>query len=285
LTHGTLFVVATPIGNRDDLSPRAQQILQKVDLVAAEDTRHTGRLLSHFGIKTRQMALHDHNEETVCAKLVERLDGGENIALVSDAGTPLISDPGYRLLKLAHARGIAVSPIPGPSAAIAALSVAGLPTDRFCFEGFLPAKRAARIARLHELAADPRTVVLYESVHRIGACLEDLGEVFGVERPAFLGRELSKLHEQCVAATLAELRQMLGAGDIPTKGEFVLVVSGQETTESTTVEVDLDQLLETLAQHLPGSQAVDIVVSLTGRRRNEVYRQMLEILAHDEDET
>jgi 16S rRNA (cytidine1402-2'-O)-methyltransferase len=275
LSKGTLFVVATPIGNRDDLSPRAQQILEKADLVAAEDTRHTGRLLSHFGIKTRQMALHDHNEESVIGGLIARLEEGASIALVSDAGTPLISDPGYRLLRAAHEHGIRVSPVPGPSAAIAALSVAGLPTDRFCFEGFLPAKRAARRARLLELATETRTIVIYESVHRIGECLADLVEVFGPDRPAFIGRELTKLHEQCLSAPLADLERMHGDGTIVGKGEFVVALGGAQDAASSLVSIDLDRLLREVSQAVPGSQAVDIVASISGRGRNEVYRRML----------
>jgi 16S rRNA (cytidine1402-2'-O)-methyltransferase len=282
LPKGTLFVVATPIGNREDLSPRARQILQEADLVAAEDTRHTGLLLSHFGIKTRQMALHDHNEEAQIDGLLERLDAGENIALVSDAGTPLISDPGYRLLRAAHARGVTVSPVPGPSAAIAALSVAGLATDRFCFEGFLPAKRAARLNQLKLLSAESRTLVFFESVHRIGECLADFCEVFGSDRPAFLGRELTKLHEQCVAATLSELRRLYDAGTIVGKGEFVLVVEGRQAMVTDTVSIDLGKLLTAFSSLVPGSQAVDIVSNLSGRARNEIYRAML--AARDSDD-
>jgi len=275
LSKGTLFVVATPIGNRDDLSPRAQQILEKADLVAAEDTRHTGRLLSHFGIKTGQIALHDHNEESIIGGLIARLEEGDSIALVSDAGTPLISDPGYRLLRAAHEQGIPVSPLPGPSAAIAALSVAGLPTDRFCFEGFLPARRAARRSRLKELVGETRTLVFYESVHRIGECLADLIEVFGANRPAFIGRELTKLHEQCVTATLAELERMHGDGTIVGKGEFVIATGGSQEVASSSVSIELDRLLREISNAVPGSQAVDIVASLSGRGRNEVYRLML----------
>ena len=276
LTKGTLFVVATPIGHLDDLSPRAKQVLQEVDLIAAEDTRHTGRLLSHFGIKTRQMAVHEHNEEKLVSRLIGKLQDGQSIALVSDAGTPLVSDPGYRLLRAAHEHGIHVSPVPGASAVIAALSVAGLPTDRFCFEGFLPAKKSARQSRLQELAEESRTIVCFESVHRIGECLNDLMAAFGPERHAFIGRELTKMHEQCVSGTLLELAEMPEDGRISLKGEFVLAVEGQGATETSTVNIDLNQLLQELAAVLPGSQAVDVVASLTGRGRNEVYRLMLE---------
>jgi len=275
LTGSTLFVVATPIGNLDDLSPRARKVLEEADLIAAEDTRHTGRLLSHFGIKSRLLALHEHNEESLVAGLIDRLIEGQTIALVSDAGTPLISDPGYRLLCAAHEQGIKVSPVPGASAVIAALSVAGLPTDRFCFEGFLPAKQSARQRRLIELVQETRTLVFFESVHRIGDCVDDLLATFGAERQAFIGREITKLHEQCVSGTLVELKGMLDDGQISRKGEFVLAVEGQRVTDTSTVSIDSSQLLQELIAVLPGSQAVDIVSSLTGRRRNEVYRLML----------
>ncbi|MCH7637197.1 MAG: 16S rRNA (cytidine(1402)-2'-O)-methyltransferase, partial [Proteobacteria bacterium] len=216
---GTLFIVATPIGNLEDLSPRARQTLADVDLIAAEDTRHTGRLLSHFSIKTPLFALHDHNEDKVVESLISDLADGKSIALVSDAGTPLISDPGYRLVSTAHSRSIRVAPIAGASAATAALSAAGLPTDRFCFEGFLPAKQKARKDRLAELSRETRTIVLYESVHRIRASMADLVDEFGPSRKAFLGRELTKIHEQCVQATLSELLRQLDDGTIVAKGE------------------------------------------------------------------
>ena len=285
MTKGTLFVVATPIGNRDDLSPRAKQVLEEVDLIAAEDTRRTGRLLSHFGIKTRQMALHEHNEEALVSSLIGKLNEGQSIALVSDAGTPLISDPGYRLLCAAHEQSIDVSPVPGASAVIAALSVAGLPTDRFCFEGFLPAKKSARQGRLAKLRQETRTIVFFESVHRIAECLSDLVEAFGPERHAFIGREITKLHEQCVSGTLEELKRMTDDGRISIKGEFVLVLDGQRATETSAVNIDINQLLQEITTVLPGSQAVDVVASLTGRGRNEVYRQMLALRGDAEDKT
>ena len=285
MTKGTLFVVATPIGNRDDLSPRARQVLEEADLIAAEDTRRTGRLLSHFGIKTRQMALHEHNEESLVPGLIGKLNEGQSIALVSDAGTPLISDPGYRLLRAAHEQGIDVSPVPGASAVIAALSVAGLPTDRFCFEGFLPAKKSARQGRLAKLRQETRTIVFFESVHRIAECLSDLVKAFGPDRHAFIGREITKLHEQCVSGTLEELKRMTDDGRISIKGEFVLVLEGQRANETSVVNIDINQLLQEITAVLPGSQAVDVVASLTGRGRNEVYRQMLALRGDVEDKT
>jgi 16S rRNA (cytidine1402-2'-O)-methyltransferase len=275
LDSGTLFVVATPIGNREDLTPRARQILGRVDLIAAEDTRHTGRLLSHFGIKSRQIALHDHNEDVTLHKLISVLKQGKSVALVSDAGTPLISDPGFRLVCAAHAEEIPVSPLPGASAVTAALCVAGLPTDRFCFEGFLPNRKAARAKRIQLLSDETRTLVFYESVHRIRDTLGDLTEVLGAQRKAFVGRELSKLHEQCVSATLGELLEMIEDGSISTKGEFVLVVEGNRKQDTAAVTVKLSQLIAEISATLPANQAVDLVSSLSGRRRNEIYRLML----------
>lgn len=277
MADATLFVVATPIGNLGDLSPRARETLESVDLIAAEDTRHTGRLLAHFGISKRQVSIHEHNERDSAEAIIARLREGLSVALVSDAGTPLLSDPGYRLLHSAHAAGIRVSPVPGPSAMLAAVSVAGLPSDRLCFEGFLPARAAARAQRLATLAAEPRTMVFYESVHRLGATLDDMVSIFGAERPAFLGRELSKLHEQCIATSLAALADGLARGQIPTKGEFVLVVQGSKTTDPVQPPIDIDALLRELVQALPGRQAVEIVARLSGRGRNPLYRRMLEL--------
>ncbi len=283
MDSGTLFVVATPIGNREDLTPRARRILGDVDLIAAEDTRHTGRLLSHFGINTRQIALHDHNEEVTVPKLISALKEGKSVALVSDAGTPLISDPGYRVVCAAHAEKIPVSPVPGASAVTAALSVAGLATDRFCFEGFLPSKKVARINRLRKLCEETRTIVFYESVHRIKDTLKDLDEVLGAGRNAFIGRELSKLHEQCVSATLGDLRVMIADGQIATKGEFVLVVEGNRDPDTEVATINISQLIAEISAALPANQAVDLVSSLSGRRRNEIYRLMLAQRGEDDD--
>lgn len=277
MTESTLFVVATPIGNLDDLSPRARQVLEQVDLIAAEDTRRTRRMLTHFGIKTRQISLHEHNEASVVPRLVRQLQEGRNIALVSDAGTPLISDPGYRLLSAAHENGIHVSPVPGASAVVAALSVAGLPTDRFCFEGFLPAKKAARRKRLTELASETRTQVFFEAAHRAEECIADMMPIFGPQRRAFIGREMTKVHEQCVTGTLEELKRMIEERRIELKGEFVLAVEGRETGSSPVGKIEPDQLLRELLAVLPGSQAADIASRITGRKRNEMYRLMLEM--------
>jgi 16S rRNA (cytidine1402-2'-O)-methyltransferase len=280
LNEGTLFVVATPIGNLDDLSPRARAVLAAVDLVAAEDTRVTGRLLSHFGIKKRQIPLHEHNEESASAGLVRELQEGKSIALVSDAGTPLISDPGFDLLRRAHAAGITVSPIAGPSAVVAALSASGLPTDRFAFEGFLPARKSARTRRLQSLAAEKRTLVFYESVHRIAETVDDMAATLGAGRMAFIGRELSKWHEQCVSADLQSLANRLDDGSIPLKGEFVIVVSGAGDAEES-AGLNAELLLAELVGVLPGKQAVEIVARVGGGSRNELYQRMLALKADD----
>jgi len=275
LSEGTLFVVATPIGNLDDLSPRAREVLGRADLIAAEDTRVTGRLLSHVGIKVRSLALHDHNEEKVVPELIEALESGNSVALVTDAGTPLVSDPGYRLVRAAHNAGITVSPIPGPSAPVAALSASGLPSDRFVFEGFLPTRQGARKRRLEVLRPETRTVLYFESVHRVAETISDMRSVLGDSRQAFIGRELSKLHEQCVPGSLAELAESLADGRIPLKGEFVIGIEGIADMEEDTFAADADRWLGELMPVMPGKQAVDIVARVTGVPRNTVYQQML----------
>jgi 16S rRNA (cytidine1402-2'-O)-methyltransferase len=272
---GTLFVVATPIGNLEDLTPRARQTLAEVDLIAAEDTRHTGRLLSHFGVKTRLLALHDHNEAELADKVIDKILAGQSVALVSDAGTPLVSDPGYRLVKAAHQRGVLVSPIPGASALTAALSVAGLATDKFCFEGFLPAKKKARFDVLTNLRDEVRTMVFYESVHRIEGALAALCGVFGTNRSAYLGRELTKMYEQCVYGTLGDIHGQLLDGSIPKKGEFVIVVGGSAETKASSFDVDC--LLLELSGKLPAKEVVKIVANASGEKRNVLYQRLLEL--------
>ena len=272
---GKLFIVATPIGNLEDLTPRARQMLAEVDLIAAEDTRRTGRLLSHIGVKSRLMALHDHNEEKSVAKIIKMLQDGQSIALVSDAGTPLVSDPGYRLVSAAHDNNIGVSPIPGASAVVAALSVAGLATDRFCFEGFGPSKKDARREWLQARATETRTMVFYESVHRIADCLADMVEVFGVDRPAFIGREMTKMHEQCVRKSLASLQAMVADGSIVSKGEFVIVVAG--ANEQPGSSLDTDRLLLELADHLPAKDAAKIAARISGEKKNRLYDRLLQL--------
>ena len=270
---GTLYVVATPIGNLEDLTPRARQTLVEVSLIAAEDTRHTGRLLMHIGCKTRLLALHDHNEEKVVGNIIRMLQDGDSVALVSDAGTPLVSDPGFRLVREAHANDIAVSPIPGASAVTAAVSVAGIPTDRFCFEGFLPSKQLARRDVLARLALEQRTMIFYESVHRIEESVADMAAAFGAERQAFIGRELSKMHEQCVQDSLGSLALMLLDNTIRKKGEFVIVVAGAAAQE--TSAEDVDRLLSLLADKLPTKEVAGIVAEFTGLRKNDLYEQLL----------
>jgi 16S rRNA (cytidine1402-2'-O)-methyltransferase len=219
--------------------------------------------------------LHDHNESKLVPALIEELLRGKNVALVSDAGTPLVSDPGYRLVAAAHENGIAVSPLPGASAVTAALSAAGLPTDRFCFEGFAPSKRTARQAWLRVLVAETRTIVFFESVHRIRESFSDMLDVFGGDRRAFVGREISKLHEQCVQGTLAELAGKIETAAIPDKGEFVIIVSGAEKAQAS--DIDVDALIMELAAVLPGKQAAAIAAKVTGEKRNAIYARMLEL--------
>jgi 16S rRNA (cytidine1402-2'-O)-methyltransferase len=272
---GTLFVVATPIGNLEDLTPRARQTLAEVGLIAAEDTRHTGRLLMHIGCKTRLMALHDHNEEKVVGNIITMLQDGAEVALVSDAGTPLVSDPGFRLVRAAHEHGITVSPIPGASAVTAALSAAGIPTDRFCFEGFAPSKHAARTDWLENLVNERRTLVIYESVHRIDECLADMVAVFGPKRQAFIGRELTKLHEQCVQDSLGELQRQVDDKSIVGKGEFVIVVAGSAEEQESPLEVD--RLLRALSAHLSAKDSAKVAAEATGLKRNALYERLLDL--------
>jgi 16S rRNA (cytidine1402-2'-O)-methyltransferase len=272
---GTLFVVATPLGNRGDFSSRAGDTLAEVDLIAAEDTRHSGAFLAQLGITTPLVALHEHNEDARAAELVARLKEGARIALISDAGTPLISDPGYRLVAAAVAAGVPVVPIPGACAAIAALSVAGLPTDRFVFEGFLPARGAARRGRLAELATEPRTLVFYEAPHRIGETLADVASAFGAERPAVLARELTKVHETLYRAGLGELAARAASDPNMARGEAVLIVGGAPVVEATIDAARLDRLLAGLLAGLPLSQAVDLAAEASGERRNRVYERAL----------
>jgi 16S rRNA (cytidine1402-2'-O)-methyltransferase len=272
---GTLFIVATPIGNLEDLSPRARQTLAEVSLIAAEDTRHTGRLLMHIGCKTRLMSMHDHNEEKVVGSIIATLQGGDHVALVSDAGTPLVSDPGFRLVRAAHKYDITVSPIPGACAVTSALSAAGIPTDRFCFEGFAPSKKAARTEWLEDLATERRTLVIYESVHRIDECLADMVSVFGSARQAFIGRELTKMHEQCVQATLGDLQRQVDDNSIVGKGEFVVVVAGSSEEQDSPLEVD--RLLRALAAKLSAKDSAKVAAEATGLKRNALYERLLQL--------
>jgi len=266
---GNLYVIATPIGNLGDLGSRARELLGSVDLVAAEDTRRSGRLLQHLGLDARLVSLHEHNEDAQTANLIAELEAGRSVALISDAGTPLISDPGLRLVAGARASGIPVIPIPGPSAITAALSVSGLATDRFVFEGFLPRKESARRERLKVLSSEPRTLVFFEAVHRIQATVADLSSHFGPDRDATLARELTKLHEQIITGRLADLDAALGQR-IPLRGEFVIVVAGRDA-EVDTDDAQTRRVYGLLAEALPPSDAVTLCARITGRSRNDVY--------------
>ena len=267
---GTLHVVATPIGNLGDLSPRAREVLAGADAICAEDMRHTRALLAAFGLERPLVALHEHNEEAQAGAIVARLRAGESLALVSDAGTPLVSDPGYRLVRAVRAAGLKVSPVPGPCAAIAALSAAGLPSDRFCFEGFLPAKSGARRERLQALAREPRTLVFYETGHRIEESLADFVAAFGAQREAVLARELTKLFETILGDTLADLLARVQADPNQRKGEFALVVRGCED-DAEAVLAEGRRLYAKLVEHMKPSQAAKLAAELSGAPRKSLY--------------
>ena len=267
---GTLYVVATPIGNLGDLTARAREVLAAVDAICAEDTRHTRQLLAQTGIERPLLALHEHNEEDMAWKLVERLRAGETLALVSDAGTPLVSDPGYRLVREVRAAGLKVSPVPGACAAIAALSVAGIPSDRFCFEGFLPAKASGRREKLAALSGESRTMVFYESAHRIEESLADMAAAFGGGREAVVARELTKLFETVLGDTLDDLVAKVAADDNQRKGEFVIVVRGcEDDTEARLLEGQ--RLYAKLAEHLKPSLAAKLAADISGAPRKSLY--------------
>ncbi|MGH8112161.1 MAG: 16S rRNA (cytidine(1402)-2'-O)-methyltransferase [Rhodanobacteraceae bacterium] len=268
--RGTLSVVATPIGNLADLSPRAVEVLRAASVIAAEDTRHSRPLLQHFGITTPLVALHEYNERTAVASLIGKLEAGADIALVSDAGTPLVSDPGFRLVRAARDADIAVSPVPGACAAVAALSVSGLPSDRFVFEGFLPAKPVARRARLRELADESRTLVIYESSHRIAECMADLRDVFGTAREARLLRELTKVHETCIGATLGGIADRVARDPEQRLGECVLVVAGRgDDTDAKLAEGR--RVYALLQAELAPAQAAKLAAAISGAPRKALY--------------
>lgn len=270
-----LYVVATPIGNLGDMSSRAVEVLRGADLIAAEDTRHSLRLLQHFGITTRVSAYHDHSDERSLDKIGRCLAEGGLVALVSDAGTPLISDPGYRLVRFAHEQGYPVRAIPGPCAAIAALSVSGLATDRFRFEGFLPAKAGARQNRLASLEAESATLVFYEAPHRVQDCLAALATAFGGEREAMLAREITKTFETIKRGTLSGLEEFVRADANQQRGEIVLVVAGKPQEESV-LDEQVASLLRRLAEELPAKRAAAVVADLTGLRKKVLYQFLLD---------
>jgi len=267
----TLYVVATPIGNLDDISLRACNVLKSVSAICAEDTRHSGKLLAHLGIHTPLIALHQHNETALSVSLLTRLQAGDDLALISDAGTPLISDPGFRLVRAARAAGFKVSPVPGACAAIAALSVAGLPSDRFLFEGFLPAKPAARRAYLQKLIGETGTLVFYESPHRIMESLADMKATFGEQRPAVLARELSKQFETVLDGPLHQLLTIVQTDPNQRKGEFVVLVHGATDNASAQL-MEGQRLYSKLITHLPPSVAAKLAAELSGAPRKALYQ-------------
>lgn len=276
---GILYLVATPIGNLRDFTFRAVDVLQQVDLIACEDTRHSRPLLDHYGISTPTAAFHEHNEDVASPRLIERLQRGESIALISDAGTPLINDPGFPLVRSARAAGIRVVPVPGPCALIAALSASGLPADRFAFEGFLPRKSSARKASLEVLRNDSRTLIFYESSHRVVDCVADIAAIFPSERRLVIARELTKLFETIIDTRVGEALALLGSDPNMRKGEFVLVLEGApdlgRTEEGLTA--DEERVLRILLEDCSVKTAVSIAVKITGTRRETVYRTALRL--------
>ncbi len=282
MATGTLYIVSTPIGNLEDITLRALRILKEVDVIAAEDTRHSRHLLDRYDIHTQLTSYHDHNKEEKAPVLVARLLEGRSVALVSDAGTPGISDPGYFLINLAADQKIPVVPVPGPTAAVAALSVSGLPTDRFVFEGFLPAKHLARLKRLQELAAEKRTLIFYEAPHKIVKTLTDMLSVLG-DRRAVVTRELTKVHEETVRGLLSEILKHLESGTV--RGEFTLIVHG-ESPEPMKQDIDAASYLRELMLHrgLTRKEAVAAAAKELGLRKKDVYRESIKIGSSEEPE-
>jgi 16S rRNA (cytidine1402-2'-O)-methyltransferase len=278
VTKGVLYVVATPIGNLEDFSTRAVDTLRKVDLIAAEDTRHSRPLLRHYGIETPLRSFHEHNERAQLEKMLSLLRAGKSLALVSDAGTPLISDPGFPLVREAAAAGFAVVPVPGASALTCALSAAGLPTDRFLFAGFPPRSGAQRRHWFEELAHERATLVFYESGHRIQASLADMAASFGSERDAVLARELTKLHETFLRGSLAQLIERVAEDENQRRGEFVVMLAGAAPSSSKqSLSIDVDALLPRLLQEMPLKRAVTLLAELTGAKKNQLYDQALKL--------
>lgn len=277
MSAGTLYIVATPIGNLDDMSARAREVLAQVDAIAVEDTRHSAKLLQHFRIVTPTFAVHDFNEREVCADVIAQLQAGRRLALISDAGTPLISDPGFRLVRAARAAGIAVIPIPGACAALAALSVAGLPSDRFVFEGFPPQKSGARQAFFAANMREPRTLIYYESPHRIEECIADMAGVFGAARPAVLARELTKKFETIYSDTLEGIGIWLAQDENQRRGEFVVLVAGAPAP--TEADPESERVLRILLAELPVKQAAALAADITGAKKNALYQLALALNA------
>ncbi len=274
--RATLYIVATPIGNLDDISLRAIRVLREVDRIAAEDTRHSRRLLQHHGIDRPMLALHEHNERQAVKKVLQLLEQGQNLALISDAGTPLISDPGFPLVRACREAGIRVSPLPGPSALIAALSVSGLPVDSFCFHGFLPRSPGPRRDRLQALAAETSTQVFYESSHRILHALRDMVEVLDAGREVCVARELTKQYEDVMQGSLAEVLAMVEADGMRQRGEFVIVLAGAPARETNLPSAEAMRVLDVLLDELPLKQASALAARITGEKKNLLYRLALE---------
>ncbi|MHB1532444.1 16S rRNA (cytidine(1402)-2'-O)-methyltransferase [Acidithiobacillus sp.] len=271
---GQLTIIATPIGNLDDLSPRAARAMAEAELILVEDSRHAQRLFRHLGLRPKTLALHEHNERDLAPRIAERIASGERIALLSDAGMPLLSDPGYPLLAVLRARQLPVQVIPGPNAALAALVLSGLPSDRFAFEGFLPAKGGARRARLDALRAEPRTLIFYEAPHRITAALQDMVAAFGGQRPAALCRELTKIYEECLRYSLGDLVALLAAAPEKLRGEMTLVVAG--AAEAAPDQALADRVLTPLLAELPLAQAVRLAAALSDIPHRVLYELALE---------
>lgn len=277
MVSGILYIVATPIGNLDDITMRALAILKEVDLVAAEDTRHTSKLLQYFAITTPLKPCHDHNEREQQAYLVRLLQEGKNIALVSDAGTPLISDPGFHLVKQAQQQGIKVVPVPGACAVIAAISAAGLPSDRFSFEGFLPAKAVARKNTLEALKQEARTLIFYEAPHRLLESVRDCALIFGEERVAVLARELTKTFETIKQLPLGEMADWIASDTNQQRGECVLLIAPWKAPEEEALNLETVRVLKVLLAELPVKQAASLAAEITGERKNKLYQYALEI--------
>ncbi len=275
MSEAVLYVVATPIGNLADMTARAIEVLQTVSLIAAEDTRHSARLMAHFNIKTPMISVHDHNERQRIERIIERLAGGESIALISDAGTPLISDPGFVLVRAVREAQFKVVPVPGCSALITALCAAGLPSDRFVFEGFLPAKSLARRQRLDALSREERTLIFYESTHRILASLEDMQACFGPGRMVVAARELTKTFETIKGAPVSELLEWMRRDANQQKGEFVVLVQGAPAAAEDEVNIEAMRVLDVLLEELPIKQAAALAARLTGLKKNFLYQAAL----------
>ena len=274
---GELYLVATPIGDMTDIAPRALGILSTVDIVAVEDKRRSSRLFSHFGIKTPMISYHDHSEEKQVKKIIDELLCGKSVALISDAGTPLIADPGYKLVNAAKDKSIKVSPVPGPCALIAAISASGLPSDRFIFEGFLPSKSIPRIIKIQNISADSRTIIFYEAPHRILETLIDMIKVIGPSRKIVLARELTKTYETFISGTLESVLQVIEKDLNQQKGEIVIVLAGADSSEKKIETQDSKRILSVLLEELPLKQAVSLGSKITGIQKNIFYKLALDL--------